>query len=254
MIIKNIFKIHYLFYLVAFICIITGFFKPFLWISLLIIVHELGHLLAAIYYKWQIDKVIIFPFGGVTLFKEHLNKPIIEEFIILIMGPTAQMIFYLMITNLFGYNNQFADYHYALLLFNLMPIFPLDGSKIVKLGLEKILPFKLSHLLTLVISVIFLMLFLVFAHLYQLNLVLILILMLLLIKIIEEFKQHQAIFNKFLIERYLYNFKFPKTYIIRDGKIIKMKRGYRHIFFKKNKYMTERELLHKRFDFNRKIW
>lgn len=253
MIIKNIFKIHYLFYLVAFICIITGFFKPFLWISLLIIVHELGHFLTAVYYKWQIDKIIIFPFGGVTIFKEHLNKPIKEEFVILIMGPIIQIIFYLIITHLFGYNQQFAQYHYALLVFNLMPIFPLDGSKLVKLGLEKILPFKLSHLLTLFISIIFLIIFIIFIYLKKMNLVLILFLILLLIKIFEEIKQHQIIFNKFLFERYLYNFNFPKIYFIKNGKITKMKKGYRHIFFSNNKYVTEKELLHKRFDFNMKV-
>ncbi|MEG2311502.1 MAG: M50 family metallopeptidase, partial [Bacilli bacterium] len=136
MIIKSIFKIHFLFYVVSFICIITGLFKPFLIITILIVIHELGHLLMALYYGWKIDKIIIFPFGGVTKFNEKINKPIREEFLILIMGPIIQIIFYFLCDYFFGYNAMLEKYHYTLLIFNLLPIFPLDGSKLVHLFLE----------------------------------------------------------------------------------------------------------------------
>lgn len=252
MTIKNIFKIHYLFYLVAFICMITGLFKSFVFVSLLVIIHELGHLLMAVYYKWNIDKVIIFPFGGVTIFKEHLNKPIFEEFMILIMGPLFQIVFYFLIVTLFGYNELLAKYHYSLLLFNLLPIFPLDGSKLIHLFFDKVFAFKKSHLLNIIVSIITLIICVFFVFL-KFNLIFLLLFFLLIIKVINEFKWHNEIFNKFLMERYLYNFKFKKTYIINDNKIKKMKRDYKHLFFDDNKYITEREVLKKKFDFKRKI-
>ena len=40
-------KIHPLFYIVAFITIITGFFKDFSYIMLIILVHEFGHFIVA---------------------------------------------------------------------------------------------------------------------------------------------------------------------------------------------------------------
>ncbi len=253
MIIKNIFKIHYLFYLVAFICIITGFFKPFVFISLLIIVHELGHYITALYYKWKIDKIIIFPFGGVTLFNDHLNKPIKEEFMILIMGPLFQVLFYFLVTFLFGYNTLFTKYHYALLIFNLLPIFPLDGSKLIHLLFDKCFAFKKSHLLTMILSLIVLFVSLVFIFINQLNLVFVFLFLLLFIKVINEIKLHNEIFNKFLMERYLYNFNFKKTYIINGCNVSKMHRDYKHLFLDKNKYHTEKSILQKRFDFKRKL-
>ena len=95
--IKNILAkihIHLFFYITAFICVLTGYFYEFSLFTYLILIHELGHVLAGIYFKWNIKEIIILPFGGLTKFEELLNKPIIEEFIITIMGPIFQIIGY----------------------------------------------------------------------------------------------------------------------------------------------------------------
>ena len=247
MIIKNIFKVHFLFYIVTFIVIITGFFKPFLLINMLIIVHEIGHLIAAVYFKWQIDKIIIFPFGGVTIFKDFINKPIKEEFIILIMGPLFQTIFYLIIIFLFGENDLLKILNYSLLLFNLLPIYPLDGSKFIYLFFQKILPFKLSHILIIIVSLIFIFLLLFY---FKFNLILLILLFLLLLKNLKEIKNHQFIFNKFLLERYLYDFNFKKKKYLKNTNLNIMYRDYYHYFYYKNNYITEKKLLSKKFDFN----
>ena len=41
----------------------------------LIIVHEFGHLLMAKHYKWNTDKIYIYPLGGITKFDVIINKP-----------------------------------------------------------------------------------------------------------------------------------------------------------------------------------
>jgi len=91
-------KIHPLFYIVAFITIITGFFKEFSYIMLIILVHELGHILTSIYFKWKIDRIMILPFGGITIFNEKINKPLKEELLIALSGPIIQLI-------VFSFNN-----------------------------------------------------------------------------------------------------------------------------------------------------
>ncbi len=251
MIIKNIFKVHYLFYLSAFITILTGFFKPFILITILIIVHELGHFLTAYYFKWNVSKIIIFPFGGLTEFKEHLNKTINSEFLILIMGPLTQMIFYILITYIFGYNELLTKCHYTLLFLNLLPIYPLDGSKLLILLLEKIFPFKISHLLNLFISLITIgFIFILFKN----NLIIIIWLILLFTKVLKEFKLHNEIFNKFLLERYLYNLDFNKTHVIKNKNLNNMYRDYKHLFYYNNRYHTEKEILLEKFDFKQKLW
>ena len=56
---NNVFKIHILFYITAFICFLTGFFKYFIIFTSIIIVHELGHVTGALMFKWNIDKIIL---------------------------------------------------------------------------------------------------------------------------------------------------------------------------------------------------
>ena len=77
----------------ALIAAITGHFKGFIWFSLIIIIHEFGHILMGIIYGWKIEKVIILPFGALTIFHENLNRKIKEEFWIVVMGPLFQIVF-----------------------------------------------------------------------------------------------------------------------------------------------------------------
>ena len=64
----------------------------------------------------------------------------------------------------------------------------------------------------------------------------------------KYYKEKDLIFNKFLLERYLNEFKFKKEKAIND--VSKMKKNYRHLFYIDNKYMTESTFLKKMFDIN----
>ena len=237
-------KIHFLYYIVALLAILTGLFKDFIILSLLIFIHEMGHVLMALYHSWDINKIIILPFGGLTIFKEHLNKPLKEEFMILIMGPLFQTLFYLLAFYLKP-NDLLTNYHYALLLFNMLPIIPLDGSKLVNLISNLFFSFKVSHLMVIYLSILFLGGIL----LYNLNnLIILLVFSFLIIKVIWEYKYHNYIFNKFLVERFIYKFKFRKTKVIKGLKLSKMFRDYNHDFIVGNKLYKEEEVLKQRFD------
>ena len=238
---KNIFKIHPLYYIVALITIFTGLFKDFIYITLLIFIHEIGHLIGALYYKWNIKKVVILPFGGITIFNELINKSLKEEFVILVLGPLFQILFYFILRYLNIETNLITNYHYALLIFNMLPIIPLDGSKLLNIILNKIFSFKLSHIISLFISLICLI-YLFIRTIIIKNLILFIILIFLLIKNIKEIYLHKYLFNKFLFERYNYNLKFKKIKRIKGLKIYKMKKDYKHLFYL-NKYITENEIL-----------
>ena len=229
-------NIHPLFYVTAFITIITGFFKDFSYIMMIILIHELGHILSSIYFKWNIEKVMILPFGGITIFDEKINRPLKEELIIALSGPLIQFIVFSNINN-----PLILEYHYFLLFFNLLPIVPLDGSKIFNICLNYFLPFKLSHIITIVVS--FLLLSLIFV---KFNLIILLVFIFLIFKIIDEYFNHKNIFNKFLMERYLYKFNFKRRKIVRNTN--SMFRDNKHLFYIDNKYQTEDEILQKRFD------
>lgn len=239
MITKNIFKIHVLYYVVALVSFLTGNFKNFIIFSAIIIVHETGHIVGAWIFKWKIDKVILLPFGGITIFKENIDKSLKQELIIALLGPLFQILFYL----IFKDNAAFNHYNMAILLFNLLPIYPLDGSKILNIFFNELVSFKKSHILTIVVSEITLF-FLLFKT--RINLLLLLILFFLIVEIIKEIVKHKYYFNRFLLERYLYNYNYKKRKTI--TKLTQMKKQTKHLFKIGNIYHSEKEVIKKLFD------
>ena len=186
--------------------------------------------------KWKISEVIILPFGGLTKFNEKINKPILEEFLIAIMGIIFQIIF------CFSINK---TYNLIIICFNLLPIYPLDGYKILNLFFNKVFNFKLSYYLSIYISYIILFICLIIFLIYK-DLLVIIINIPLLFGLLQEYNKRKSFFNKFYLERYLYNFNFKKIKIIKN--INQMKRDYLHIFNFNNKYQKERDFLQKWFD------
>lgn len=242
---NTLIKIHPLFYLFAFIAILTGLFHDFLIFTSIILIHELGHVFAGICMKCFPEKILILPFGGLTIFKMPINISINKELFIAMMGPITQIIFSL----IFFKGETYQHFHLFILLFNLLPIYPLDGMKILNCLINKLSSFKKAFFLSLYISFVC-MSFLVILIFYQkFNLGWIIILFFLILKCIEEFKNFPNIFNKFLYERYTNNFKFKKIKIVNS--LFSMKRDYEHIFKIEKNLRKEKEVLQKRFDFKR---
>ena len=210
---------------------------------LLIFIHELGHIITSIYFKWDIDKIIILPLGGLTKYNIKINTPLKEEFLVAISGVLYQMIFYTLIKNRIDYE-YFNFINYFILIFNLLPIYPLDGSKISNVILNKLFSFKKSINISIIISFIFIIIStIVFIKINKIVLVTILFLF---IEVNKLYKNRKYIFNKFLLERYLEKLKFRKRKKIDN--IYQMKKDYTHIFLLNKKYITEKEILKKMFD------
>lgn len=244
MIIKTIskIKIHIFFYIMITASIFTGHFKDFFLFVAIILFHELGHIIAGMYYKWEINKIMILPFGALTIFDTSINKPFKEEFIVSIMGFVFQFILYFFLRQ-FNINNLYI-LNYGIFLFNLFPINPLDGSKILNSILNLIFPFKTSYLISIVISIIFIVSLLMFK-----NLILYLTIVFLLIRIIKEIKNKKYMFLKFLLERKKINLKSRKNKIIKGENLNKIFKYYKNLFYIDKIYYTEKEVLNKKFDF-----
>lgn len=227
--------IHPFTYIVLLISLVTGLFKELITFLFIIIVHELGHITASILFKWKIDKISIMPFGCITIFSELINRPMIEEFIILISGPLFQFINYLIFKDITVYFNY---YNYGLFIFNMLPIYPLDGCKLFSIILNKYIPYKKTLKIMLIISMLFLTMFI------RKDLIYIVILLLLFKGILIEFKRINHTYNKFLLERYLYDFRFKKRRNISN--INNMYKDCYHIFGNR----TEKEVLNDKFKVN----
>ena len=225
-------KIHPFSYIVILISLLTGHFKELIIFLSIILIHELGHIVGGLIYRWKISKIIIMPFGCLTIFDEYLNKPLKEEVLVCLLGQFIYFIIFKDIKDYFNY------YNYGLFIFNMLPIYPLDGYKLLNIILSLCMPYKKVLKLGLILSFILLVLFI------RLDLIYIIILILLFKGIIKEYINIDNIYNKFLIERYLIDFKFNKHRIITN--INGMYKDYRHLI-KKDRLYTEKEYLKKRF-------
>jgi stage IV sporulation protein FB len=232
-----------------FVFLFTGHIFDFLVFTLLILFHELGHILSGIFFSWNIKEVIVLPFGCLTIFDTFINTSLFEQFVVTFMGPFFQIIFYLFFSKIFILSNLVTYYNFLLLIFNLLPIYPLDGSKFVYIFLCLIFPFRFVYFFLIFIS--FLFLFLVFFF-CSFDLIVYLILFFLLFKCVCELKKSRFIFLKFLFERYIYSFNFKSVKIV--SSISKMFLNSKHLFYDGSKYITEYEKLSKMFDNDYKLW
>lgn len=244
---KNIFKIkiHFFFYLTFIISILTGNFKIFITLTLITFFHELGHIIGGLIFKYKIEKIVVLPLSMLTIFNTKINNKWYQEFIVTILGPLFQILLFNFINN-----ERILKYNMILLLFNLLPIFPLDGSKLLKIFLYNYLPFKLVEKINIYISFIVLVLFNISI---PKNLLIILVSTIFLFKILKEKNNLDYIFNKFLFERYLYNINYKKIKIINQLKLEEMYKYYYHHFLSKNKIEEEHDFLLKMFDNKGKI-
>lgn len=211
-------------------------------------VHELGHFCTAYLFKWNIDKIKFYPYGGTSSFIEDINRPLKEELWILCMGPITQIAFYCLL-KLCPFSiqtiNFITTYHYTILIFNLLPIYPLDGGKLVQIFLSYFIAYKKSLTLTLYISfiILFIIFSLLFLKYYSLNFICLFIL--LLTKLLKEKNKEEYYYQKFLLERYLNQYNWKKTKIIKEIK--DMMRDKKHFIKIQDHYYTEKEILKKKY-------
>lgn len=203
-------------------------------------------------FKINIQSITILPFG--SLINTEINYNINSNFLLLvsIAGIIMQLFLFIIFYYLFNFNfinylsyRIFKTYNQLIILFNILPIIPLDGSKILLSTLERFIPYKKTLIITNIISIIAILLFIIFN---KINLNLILISGFLFLKTYQEILEHNYIFNKFLLERHLHKPSYSKIKNIKSIKDI-FKNKYNFI-----NYEAEDKILSKLFDINHYFW
>lgn len=115
----------------------SSYYVAFLLFSIL---HEIGHYCMALFYRFEIESVVILPFGAFLSLEDFgLHAPY-QEIIMLIMGPFVNLVlglvFYILEIN------ELFEINIFIFLFNLLPIYPLDGSKLFLLFLSYFVNYK----------------------------------------------------------------------------------------------------------------
>ncbi len=247
------FKINIATYFLILTFLFTGLIKNIILIYLIVIVHELGHILIIKILKYKIIKVEIYPMGGVTLIDKKVNTKISHELLIASFGVIMQFILGLFFNffikyNLITYNAYFLfnNYNKTIIFFNLIPIIPLDGYHILNSLGEIFLPFKYAFRFSFIISLISLVVFIFSNGIFSLNNYL--IWSFLIFKIYQEYKNFKFRHLKFLLERFINDLPYKKIKYNRNINLNLLKKDTYH-YFKNNGYIySEKKILAKKFD------
>ncbi len=249
------FKINAITYLLFLTFVLTGHIKNIILIFLIVIVHELGHIFFLKLFKYEIESVEIFPFGGFTKSYKYINTPIKQDMFIYIGGVLFQffllVIFYFLEQNFFISNqtyNLFKTYNLSILVFNLLPIRPLDGGELFKLILESFCSYYKAQKIINFMSIVFLGIFLLINIKFNLNNYV--IISFLLVKIYNLIKEEKVYLNKFFLERFMYVFPYHKIKNETKENLYLLKKDTYHYFYAQKRYISEKELLGRKFDIN----
>lgn len=202
--------IHPLLWMMVGVAIMTARFMEVLTLFVIIFIHEMGHGIMAHFFSWRVKRIAILPFGGVAEVDEHGNRPLKEELLVTVAGPLqhlwmAALVYFLMKSGLLSqdYYDLFMNFNMMVFLFNLLPIWPLDGGKLVHLLVSSYMPFLRAIQFSLISSFVFLLLFHFFTLLTNpLNLNAWIVVCYLYLSLWLERKQKHYVFMRFLMERY----------------------------------------------------
>lgn len=124
-----------------------------------VVLHELGHALAARRYGIETAHITLYPFGGIAAIQGQPEDPA-EEVVIAIAGPAVNFALAalfgllwamsggLLLTALIGMN-------LVMGLFNLIPAFPMDGGRVLRALLARRMGFVPASLLAIRIGRVF---------------------------------------------------------------------------------------------------
>ena len=154
-------------FIFGFIFLLTHQIKIYSILMLFAIIHELGHLIAGVLMGLKPAKIEIMPYGlsiGFDVNYNDCNRKIgkgnalsIKRLIIASAGPITNffivLIFSFIKINLLGIERELLVYSNLLIgIFNLIPIYPLDGGRIIKEILQIICGLEKSYTYTIKIS------------------------------------------------------------------------------------------------------
>lgn len=128
-------------------------------VMMIIMIHELAHSFASMHYDIEVMEIELFPFGGVARTDNFFEVDPFKEIIISIVGPASNYIMLLLAIILQSYIKLQTDLIYFFIftnltigLFNMLPILPLDGGRILRAYANSKLGFKKATTIVIRIS------------------------------------------------------------------------------------------------------
>jgi stage IV sporulation protein FB len=162
------YRFHPLFTLMLIGSVVTGYLLEAITLFGIVFLHEMGHMVAAKSFGWRVKEVQLLPFGGVVVVEELGAVPAYEDLIVALSGPLQHvwMIGFACIMKLVNpasaeWWNYFIEANLMIGLFNLIPVLPLDGGRVLQSLFGYMMPYHRSLLYTTILSLVLSMLVIV---------------------------------------------------------------------------------------------
>lgn len=194
------------------ISLFTGYLKDYLIIYLLVCFHELCHFIMAYSFHFEIGKIEFLPFGLYLELVDYGFKPKIIDCIVILSGLCSHFAVYLF--NVYVLNDSFVYMmNRIIFVFNLIPIYPLDGYRLVLIIIQNFMDMKKSIYIMNKLSILLLCVFMVFYNSVG-NYVLF------------GYLLYMNVLNYYNVDRYLMKYYLNITYQFNNKKRIHTKLRY----------------------------
>lgn len=170
----HLFRIHWMVYVYLLVMSMMGLFIHLFIFILIIFLHECSHYCMARFFGCEVRNISFTIFGGLMEMEDMYSPNIWQDVVITVAGLFSHIVIHfclLLLTNFFEIDSYVIKllfiYNLGLFLFNLLPIYPLDGGKLLQYVLQSILPHYYAILVQSYISVVTLSVMTCFAIYYQ---------------------------------------------------------------------------------------
>lgn len=240
-------KVSIWWYLFFILSMIADNLKTWLILFTMLLIHEFGHILAARKLGYQVSKLTIYPFGcGAEI--EHIDHgSTLDEMIIILCGIGTHLFYPVCFVLLqkaclisAAYKEYLIHLNASILCFNLLPIYPLDGGRLLDCLMQRYSTYRLGRLFTLFVSLLVLIYLLITIK----NVGAVMAVSFLFAQLLISFLDKKKDYHDFMLYRYLY----PKEKPVKIHSHFELYRNYFSIFQKDRKLISEHDWLHQIFN------